>query len=327
MRSGGRTESRAQLGATGTVPIIMCRSTTIVLSLAIVIGACTSNPTTDPADESTTGPSGETSPTTTEVTLPPAEDVERGVVDGVIDGDTIQAVVDGQRVEIRLIGVDAPEAADCYGGDSRTALSSLVTGQTVALASDGAEVDSSGRWLRYAIIESTPPVLVNAELVSDGAVIPVHSGHAQQDDFMARGDRAYASGKGLWGTFVCGHSDDGVSPDRPQLRVSEVNLAPAGTSEVDLTEEWFQIVNQSYTVVDISGWLVRNETGERFFDFPAGTAVAAGSSLRVTTGCGNSTGDVLYWCSETPVWSISDNTVILRDQLGNVVDRRTYETE
>ena len=304
------------------------RSTTaLFLSTAIVLGACTSSPTTDSVDESTTGAAGEAAPTTTEVTLPPAEEVERGTVDGVIDGDTLQAVVDGQRVEIRLIGVDAPEAADCYGGESRTALSSLVTGQTVALTSDGAEIDSSGRWLRYVIVESTPPVLVNAELVSAGAVVPVHSGHAQQEDFMARGDRAYASGKGLWGTFVCGHSNDGVSPDRPQLRVSEFNLTPAGSSDVDLTEEWFQIVNQSYTAVDIGGWLVRNETGERFLDFPAGTMVAAGGSLRVVTGCGNSAGDAIYWCSETPVWSISDNTIILRDQLGNVVDRTTYEIE
>jgi len=305
----------------------MRRITAIILSLAIVLGACTSSPTTDSVDESTTDASGETSPTTTEVTLPPAEEVERGIVDGVIDGDTLQAVVDGQRVEIRLIGVDAPEAADCYGGESRTALSSLVAGQTVALTSDGAEFDSSGRWLRYVIVESSPPVLVNAELVSAGAVVPVHSGHAQQEDFLARGDRAYASGNGLWGTFVCGHSADGVSPDRPQLRVSEVGLAPAGTDEVNLTDEWFQIVNQSYTAVDISGWLVRNETGERFVDFPAGTTVPAGGSLLVVTGCGNSSGDTLYWCSETPVWSISDNTIILRDQLGNVVDRKTYEVE
>ena len=305
----------------------MRRFTTIFLTLAILLGACTSSPTTDSVDESTTGASGETSPTTTEVTLPPAEEVERGTVAGVIDGDTLQAVVDGQRVEIRLIGVDAPEPADCYGGDSRTALSSLVTGQAVALASDGVEVDNSGRWLRYVIVESTPPILVNAELVSAGAVVPVHSGHAQQEDFLARGDRAYASGKGLWGTFACGHSADGASPDRPQLRISEIGLAPATTNELDLTEEWFQIVNQSYTVVDIGGWLVRNETGERYFDFPAGTMVAAGGSLRVVTGCGNSAGDVLYWCSETPVWSISDNTIILRDQLGNVVDRTTYETE
>ena len=123
----------------------MRRLTTIVVSLTIVLGSCTSGQTTDSAENSTIGPSAETSPTTTEVTLPAAEDLERGTVDGVVNGDTLQAVVDGQRVEIKLIGVDAPEAADCYGGESRTALSALVAGQTVALTSDGAEVDSSGR--------------------------------------------------------------------------------------------------------------------------------------------------------------------------------------
>ena len=298
-----------------------------VAFLAIVLGACTAGPEIDATDDSTNPPAGETSATTTEVTLPPAEEIERGTVDGVVDGDTLQAVVNGQRVEIRLIGVNAPDAEDCYGAEARTELSTLVTGQTVVLASDGPDVDDSGRALRYVIIESTPPIHVNAELISVGAVIPTHSGHVQQEDFLARGDRAYASGKGLWGTFVCGHAGDGVSPDRPQLRLTEVSLTPTGTGEVDLTEERFQIVNQSYTAVDMSGWLVRNETGERYLEFPSGTSVAAGGTLSVATGCGNVSGDTLYWCSETPVWSPASDTIILRDQLGNVVDRLPYTVD
>ena len=298
-----------------------------LICLAIGLGACTSGPEIETTENPTTLPAEEPSSSTTEVTLPPAEEVERGTVDGVVDGDTLQAVVNGQRVEIRLIGVNAPEAEDCYGAEARTELSALVAGQTVVLAADGPDVDSSGRILRYVILESTPPVLVNAELVSSGAVIPTHSDHAQQEDFLSRGDRAYASGKGLWGTFVCGHGADGVSPDRPQLRVGEISLTPTATGEVDLTKEQLLIVNQSYTAVDMSGWLVRNETGERYFEFPNGTSVAAGGSLNVVTGCGNASGDSLYWCSETPVWSPASNTVILRDQLGNVVDRRPYEVE
>ena len=298
-----------------------------VFCLAIVLGACTSGPEIDATEESSTAPAGDASSTATEVTLPPAEDIERGTVDGVVDGDTLQAMVNGQRVEIRLIGVNAPDAEDCYGAEARTELSALVTGQTVVLASDGPDVDDSGRALRYVIIESSPPMHVNAELISAGAVIPTHSGHVQQEDFLARGDRAYASGKGLWGTFVCGHADNGVSPDRPQLRLTEISLTPTGTGEVDLTEEQFQIVNQSYTAVDMSGWLVRNETGERYLEFPSGTSVPAGGSLNVVTGCGNVSGETLYWCSETPVWSPASDTIILRDRLGNVVDRLPYEVE
>jgi endonuclease YncB( thermonuclease family) len=303
------------------------RSIAAAACLALMLAACTSGPEIDAIDDSTSVAPGETSATTTEVTLPPSEEIERGTVDGVVDGDTIQAVVNGRQIEIRLIGVNAPDAEDCYGAEARTELSALVTGQTVVLASDGPDVDSAGRALRYVILESTPPIHVNAELVSSGAVIPTHSGHVQQADFLARGDRAYASGKGLWGTFVCGHGGDGASPDRPQVRLGEISLTPAGTGEVDLTEEHFQIVNQSYTSVDMSGWLVRNETGDRYLDFPSGTTVAAGASLSVVTGCGNVSSDVLYWCSETPVWSPASDTIILRDQLGNVVDRLPYEVE
>lgn len=320
-------EWRAQPAATGTVAFSMRRLTAIVSSLMILMGACTSGPSIDTIDDASSVPSSDPSTTTTEVTLPAAEAVERGTVDGVVDGDTLQAIVDGQRIEIRLIGVNAPDAEDCYGAEARTALSALVAGETVVLGAGEPDVDASGRALRYVIIESNPPVLVNAELVSQGAVIPLHSGHAQESDFLARGDRAYASGKGLWGTFVCGHIDDGASPDRPQLRISEVNLAPQGSGELDLTEESIQIVNQSYTAVDLSGWLVRNESAERYLALPPGTAIAAGGSLQVVTGCGNDSGEVLHWCSETPVWSTASDTVLLRDQLGNVVDRKPYTVE
>lgn len=317
-------EKRAQSGPAGTVPIIMQRLVAIIFLVAIPLGACTSGPSINGTDDSSTVPSSEAT-TTTEVTLPPAEEVERGTVDGVIDGDTLQAVVDGQRVEIHLIGVNAPDAEDCFGAEARTMLSGLVTGQTVVLGAGETDVDPSGRALRYVIVESTPRVLVNAELVSQGAAIPLHSGHPQESDFLARGDRAYASGNGLWGTFVCGHSDDGASPDRPQLRISEIGLAPQGAGEFDLAKEWIEIVNQSYTSVDIGDWLVRDESGGRYLALPTGTAIAAGGSLQIVTGCGNDSGDVLHWCSETAVWSDSSDTVLLRDQRGNVVDRKPYE--
>ncbi len=305
----------------------MLRTVTAILSLAIILGACTSGPSIGTDGSSETTLSGESSPSTTEVTLPPAEEVVRGTVDGVIDGDTIQAVVDGRRIDIRLIGIDAPEGDECYGNESRTALASLVTGQTVVLASDGPDADSAGRALRYVLLEGDPAVLVNVALVSSGAAVPLHSGHLMEADFLARGDQAYASGNGMWGTFVCGHPDSGVSPDRPQLRIGDLGLAPADADELDLTTEWFQIVNQSYTSVDISGWTVRNETGDRRLELPNGTAVPAGGVLKVVTACGTNAGDVLFWCSDSAIWSTAGNTIILQDRLGNVVGRKPYAAD
>ncbi|MEA2023338.1 MAG: lamin tail domain-containing protein [Actinomycetota bacterium] len=302
----------------------MRRTVTAILSIAIIVGACTSGPTIETDEPSDTTKPDESAPSTTEVTLPPEEEVIRGMVDGVLDGDTIQAVVNGQRIEIRLIGVAAPEGDECYGNESRTALASLVTGQTVVLASDGPDTDSAGRALRYVLIEGDPAVLVNAALVSSGAVVPLHSGHLMEAEFLARGDKAYASGEGMWGTFVCGHPESGVSPDRPQLRIGDVSLASTDANELDLTSEWFEIVNQSYTGVDISGWTVRDEAGDHRLEFPSGIALPAGGVLQITTACGTNAGGVLHWCSDSAIWSTGGNSIILQDRLGNVVERKAY---
>jgi endonuclease YncB( thermonuclease family) len=303
----------------------MRRTVIAILSLVILVSACTSGSSIGDDGSAETTTAEDSLPSTTAVTLPPEEEVIRGTVDGVIDGDTIQAMVDGKRLEIRLIGVSAPEGDECYGNESRTALATLVTGQTVVLASDGPDTDSSGRALRYVLIEGDPAVLVNAELVSSGAVVPVHSGHLMEADFLARGDRAYASGNGIWGTFVCGHPEGGVSADRPQLRIGDVSLVPTDAEELDLSDERFEIVNQSYTSVDVSGWTVKDETGQHRLELPAGTAISAGGVLQITTGCGTSGSGVLYWCSESAIWSTAGNTIILQDRLENVVERRSYD--
>ncbi len=305
----------------------MRRTAITILSLVILVGACTSESSIGDGGSAETTTAEDSLPSTTAVTLPPEEDVIRGTVDGVIDGDTIQAMVDGQRLEIRLIGVSAPEGDECYGNESRTALASLVTGQTVVLASDGPDTDSAGRALRYVLIEGDPAVLVNAELVSSGAVIPVHSGHLMEAEFLSRGDRSYASGNGMWGTFICGHPEGGVSADRPQLRIGEVTLIATDAEELNLSGERFDIVNQSYTSVDVSGWTIKDETGEHRLEFPAGTAVSAGGVLQVTTGCGSSGNGVLYWCSDSAIWSTAGNTIILQDRLQNVVERRSYAVD
>ncbi len=304
----------------------MLRTVTAIAAFALIAAACTSAPSIEAETTTTTIITEASAPSTTQVTLPPDEDLVRGVVDGVLDGDTLQAIVDGRQVDVRLIGINAPEGDECYGDQARSDLASLVTGKTVVLTPDGPDADEEGRLLRYVIIEQDPPILVNAELVSSGAAVPLHSGHSKQEDFLARGDRAYASGKGMWGTFVCGHPDDGVSPDRPQLRIDQINLASTDGT-VDLTDEWFRIVNQSYTSVAMGGWVVRDELNDRRLEMPSGQGVGAGKSLRVVTACGNSNSEALYWCSDAPIWSTGGNTIILKDRRGNVVDRRSYDVD
>ncbi|MCE2915616.1 MAG: thermonuclease family protein [Rubrivivax sp.] len=73
--------------------------------------------------------------------------VVEGRVDKVVDGDSLWfvATASGQRTEVRLLDIDAPEICQDGGEASRLALQDLVAGKT-ALLSPGAR-DRHGRTL------------------------------------------------------------------------------------------------------------------------------------------------------------------------------------
>ena len=83
-------------------------------------------------------------------------------VQRVIDGNTFE-LTDGKNV--RLIGIDAPEAGETCSTEAIQKLTSLITGETVYLEKDVSETDIDGRLLRYVYVNGA---FVNLELVYDG---------------------------------------------------------------------------------------------------------------------------------------------------------------
>jgi len=298
----------------------------VVVVFALVAAAC--NNATPPPVASTSTTVGAvpvtTTTTSTTVTLPPPEERETAVVAGVVDGDTFQARRDGEEVTVRLLGVNAPEADECYGDGARTALTDLVAGEEVVLVAGEEDTDPFGRLLRYVYVGAGDPVFVNERLVREGAAVALQNGHRYQEEFKRLEDRAYASGKGMWGTYVCGHGAKGVTPDRPQLRIGELSPDPPGDDAQALDGEWIEILNESYTGVALGGWIVRDESSSNRYTIPGGVGLSPGKSLRLVTGCGSSGGDRLYWCADAPVWNNEGDTVIVEDARGNVVDRKVY---
>ena len=91
------------------------------------------------------------------------------LVERVIDGDTI---VIEKEIEIRLIGVDAPEQGECYYQEAKDALTELVQDKYIIIEKDFETKDNFGRLLRYVSIEEENPFLdntfVNKYLIEKG---------------------------------------------------------------------------------------------------------------------------------------------------------------
>jgi micrococcal nuclease len=122
----------------------------------------------------------------------------------VVDGDTVEATVDGQTEDIRYIGVDTPESVkpdtpvQCYALKASHFNEDLVEGKTVRLEYDAEQRDVYGRLLAYVYLGDE---FVNAELVKRGyartLTIPPNTDHAE---LFARLEReASADERGLWG--------------------------------------------------------------------------------------------------------------------------------
>jgi len=90
---------------------------------------------------------------------------ETATVVSVIDGDTIDVMLDGQRQRVRYIGINTPERDEpCYA-DATRANESLVDGRTITMVIDTTNTDRFDRLLRYIYVGDT---FVNAELIRQG---------------------------------------------------------------------------------------------------------------------------------------------------------------
>jgi len=90
-------------------------------------------------------------------------------VERVVDGDTI--VIEND-IRVRLLGIDAPESAECYGEEAKRELERLVLGKEIFLEKDQTGKDSFDRLLRYVVVRNENPEdddeLINITLVRGG---------------------------------------------------------------------------------------------------------------------------------------------------------------
>ncbi len=112
---------------------------------------------------STSVPTHTPAPTLTETAL---AGLETALVVQVLDGVTIEVLLEGVAQRLRYIGIDSPEDGQPFSSEAETLNRSLVEGKQVALEKDVSETDRYDRLLRYVyLLDGT---FVNAELVRTG---------------------------------------------------------------------------------------------------------------------------------------------------------------
>jgi micrococcal nuclease len=141
----------------------------------------------------------------TSVEPAPPRDAFEATVERVVDGDTFVARRDGQRLRVRLIGIDAPESVqpdapvECFGPESAQALAKLLPqGRRLTAAYQGQpERDQYGRELWDVWVDGR---FLQAELVSRGAArAHVYRPQGQYADLLARlGEDARQAHAGLF---------------------------------------------------------------------------------------------------------------------------------
>ncbi|KKS03134.1 MAG: Nuclease (SNase domain protein) [candidate division WWE3 bacterium GW2011_GWF2_41_45] len=119
----------------------------------------------------------------------------------VVDGDTIKVLIGGTEQSVRLIGINAPESADCRGDWSRTELEKLLENQTVLLEDDSTQGDKDkyDRLLRY--IHTGTGLNVNGKMVELGAAkeYTYDKNYKYKDLYVSAQNIAKQNNLGVWG--------------------------------------------------------------------------------------------------------------------------------
>lgn len=134
------------------------------------------------------------------------------IVERIVDGDTIDVVIDGRTDRVRLTGIDTPEVArlasasrpatdgECFGDEATRFTSGLLpAGTPVRLERDIVARDDYGRLLAY-VYRAADGIFVNYEIVRQGYAQPltIPPNDTFADLIVQAARAAERDGVGLW---------------------------------------------------------------------------------------------------------------------------------
>lgn len=145
----------------------------------------------------------------------------------IVDGDTIEAAINGQTYRVHYILIDAPEAGQPFASEASEANRRLVAGKTVYLVKDVSETDRYGRLLRYVYLADG--TFVNAELVRQGyAQIATFPPDVTKEEEIRQAQQiAVAAASGLWARESTLNRGGTIEPAPAPLQQPIANCDPS----------------------------------------------------------------------------------------------------
>ena len=111
----------------------------------------------------------------------------------------------GNKIDVRLVGINVPESDECYGDEALDHLIQNLKGRAVDLETLG--TDQFDRTLAHLYLDGAN---VGLDLVEDGFAIALTPDDGDTR-FLEAEQFASTAGLGLWGTEICGGT--GPLPD------------------------------------------------------------------------------------------------------------------
>jgi micrococcal nuclease len=267
---------------------------------------------------SLSGPKIEPTTTSTSDTTTGVPEIELAYVTRVVDGDTIEVILNGDMRRLRYIGIDAPEIGEEGSNEASEVNRDLVSGKVVTLEKDISEEDQFGRLLRYVYLEDG--TFVNAALVTSGfAVAAAYPPDIkfQESLFLAQQD-AEENGRGFWRTEQAAQTTpEGDTVSQVILDVACSRFNAPGNDNENKNEEYVCFNNPSVAEIDMSGWQLKDEYGwvYQFNTF----ILNVDTTVKIRSGCGDDSSVDLYWCkSDTAVWNNDGDCLYLSNDSGEL---------
>ena len=128
----------------------------------------------------------------------------------VVDGDTVEVLLDNKKEKVRVIGINTPEVVDprksveCFGKEASNMAKEILSNQNVVLESDSSQqnVDKYGSLLRYVFVNG---VDFGKQMIAEGYAheYTYDLPYKYQLEYKASERQARKDKVGLWESASC----------------------------------------------------------------------------------------------------------------------------